>query len=89
MPIPLNIKCNPKLIAYQKLVTTVREYNINNNSNNKESEVPIKIACYVFKEIQELFPNKNFYEQIDIAIELFKNNPDKYTQKKDVIIITI
>ena len=85
MPIPLNIKCNPKLIAYQKLVTVVREY----SNNNKESEVPIKIACYVFKEIQELFPNKNFYEQIDIAIELFKNNPDKYTQKKDVIIITI
>ena len=87
MPIPLNIKCNPKLISYQKLVIVVREYI--NNSNNKESEVPLKIACDIFNKIKELFPDKDFYEQIDIAIDAFKNNPDKYTNKKDVIRITI
>ena len=39
-------------------------------------------------EIQILYPNKDFYGQVDEAIELFKNNPNKYL-KKDVIIIKI
>jgi len=84
MPIPLNIVCNAKLISYQKLVTVVRDYYKDSGSMNS-----LKIACNVFKEIKELFPNKNFYEQTDLAIELFKNNPYKYTNKKDVIRITI
>jgi hypothetical protein len=35
-----------------------------------------------------LYPNKDFYEQVDEAIEAFQNNPNKYF-KKDVIIIKI
>jgi hypothetical protein len=86
MPIPFNninkIR-SPKLVSYQRLFKIVRE-----NIPKKSIEDVAFVACNVFKEIQTLFPNKDFYGQVDEAIEAFKNNPNKYF-KKDVIIITI
>jgi hypothetical protein len=88
MPVPINTVCNAKLISYQKLVTVVRDYNTQHSIFMKSMK-SLTIACNVFKEIKELFPNKNFYEQTDLAIDAFKNNPDKYTKMNDVIRITI
>ena len=86
MPIPFNninkIR-SPKLVSYQRLFKIVRE-----NIPKKSIEDVAFVACNVFKEIQILYPNKDFYGQVDEAIELFKNNPNKYL-KKDVIIIKI
>ena len=86
MPIPFNninkIR-SPKLISYQRLFKIVRE-----NIPKQSIEDVAFVACNVFKEIQILYPNNDFYRQVDEAIEAFKNNPNKYL-KKDVIIIKI
>jgi hypothetical protein len=81
MPIPMTI--NPKLVSYQRLLKVVRE-----DTTNKSVVNVARIACNLFKQIQILSPNKSFYEQVDEAIESYKNNPNKYL-KKDIIIITI
>ena len=73
MPIPFNNICNPKLVAFQGLFKVVRE-----NISDKCLDNVSLIACNVFKEIQSLFPNKDFYGQVNEAIEAFKNNPNKY-----------
>jgi len=86
MPIPfnnINKISSPKLVSYQRLFKIVRE-----NIPKKSIEDVAFVACNVFKEIQILYPNKDFYEQVDEAIEAFQNNPNKYF-KKDVIIIKL
>ena len=87
MPIPfnnINKISSPKLVSYQRLFKIVRE-----NIPKKSIEDVAFVACNVFKEIQILYPNKDFYEQVDEAIEAFKNNPNKYLNNKKAIIIKI
>jgi len=76
---------SPKLIKWQEFIKIVREHSINKTINFIS-----KVAIMVLDEVKNKQTDLDFMNQVDIAKELFIQNPEKYYDseyKKKIHII--
>jgi len=64
---------NPKLIKWQEFIKIVREH-----SDNKTLNFISKVAILVLEDVKYKHTDLDFMKQVDIAKELFLQNPEKY-----------
>ena len=64
---------SPKLIKWQEFIKIVREHSINKTINFIS-----KVAIMVLDEVKNKQTDLDFMNQVDIAKELFIQNPEKY-----------
>ena len=64
---------SPKLVKWMELTKLVREY-----SPNKTLNFISKLAIKIFEEVKNKHTNLDFMKQVDIAKDLFVQNPEKY-----------
>jgi len=64
---------SPKLIKWQEFTKIVREH-----SANKTLIFISKVAIIVLDEVKDKHTDLDFMKQVDIAKDLFLQNPEKY-----------